>query len=121
MAFAGTLMDYHLIFIIICFMLFFFSVVLIWLWDSKQSTIVAIIFLGVNQLFTVLSMMGFFSIGYIGYDSSTGLTTVFSYQDMQMYYMIFFALMWVNAILLIIAVVKYMRIVLKETLEAQSY
>jgi hypothetical protein len=110
----GLLMDYHLIFIVVCIILFLISIVLIWLEGTKQAVIVAVLFLSINQLFCILSMIGFFSIGYVGYNTSTGETIIYSYEGMQMFYMIFFGLLWLNGLMLFIAIYKYMRIVIRE-------
>jgi len=81
---------------------------------------VAVMFLAINQLFCILSMMGFFSIAYVGYNSTTGESMMMSYQDMQAYYMIFLSLLWLNGLMLFIAIYKYMRIVYHEQMEKDS-
>lgn len=119
MAFAGVLMDYHLIFMIICFGLFFFSILLIWMIGSKQACIVAVFFTAINQLFCILTMVGFFSIGYVGYNSTTGESTMLGYTGMEMFNVIFLMLLWLNSVILYIAIFKYMRIVTHEQLGSE--
>ena len=116
----GILMDYHLIFMLLTFMLFFGSIVLIWLMNTKQACIVAIFFLGFNQMFCIMTMIGFFSITYIAYDSTTGLNVVNNYTSMYMFYMVFFAMLWLNGLMLFISIYKYMRLVFHEQSEPGS-
>lgn len=112
-------MDYHLIFMVICFFLFFISIILIWLVGTKQACIVAIFFTAFNQLFCILTMVGFFSIGFVGYNSTTGETSILGYTDMEMYNVIFLSMLWINAVILFIAIYKYMRMILHENLGSE--
>ena len=115
-SFGGILMDYHLIFILVCFGLFFSSIILIWLMGTKQAVIVAIFFSSINELFCILSMIGFFNIGIIGYNETAKTSEVMLYTDMEMFNVMFLMLLWLNAIILFIAVFKYSRIILHENL-----
>jgi hypothetical protein len=116
MAFGGILMDYHIIFMLVCFALFFLSILFIWLIGTKQAVIVAVFFTCINQLFCILSMVGFYSIGYIGYNETTGETLVMGYTEMSMFNIMFLALLWMNSVIMFIAIFKYMRMVLQEQL-----
>ena len=117
--YAGLLMDYHLIFMIICFFLFFLSIILIWLVGTKQAVVVSIFFTGLNQLFCIITMIGFFSIGYVGYNETTGESTIIGYTEMEMFNVVFLCLLWLNAVILFVAIYKYMRIVLHEQLGSE--
>lgn len=120
----GMLIDYHLIFMILSLGLFFGSIFLIWLMETKQAVQVAIFLTSINQLFLMITVMGFFSIGYIGVNETTGGSEVIAYTDLQFFYLVFFMLMWINSLLLIIAIFKYMRKVhemMQEELELTSY
>jgi hypothetical protein len=120
MAFAGILMDYHLIFMLICFGLFFLSIILIWMIGTKEAMITAILFICINALFCIISMVGFYSIGYIGYNQTTGESVIMGYTEMSMFHMIFLVLLWINSAILFVAIFKYERIILHENLGDDS-
>jgi hypothetical protein len=107
MAYAGILVDYHIIFMILSFGLFFISLFLVWMVNTKQSIIVSIFLLGLNPMFILSSAWGFMSIGIIGYDSTLGQSTVIPYPYMFMFTMMFMALLWLNGLVLFIALIKY--------------
>lgn len=115
----GVLMDYHLIFMLVCFFLFFISVMFLWMVNTRQAVIVAIFFLSINQLFSILTMVGFYSIGVVGYDSASGSTIVVGYEGMVMFAWVFMCLLWLNGLMLFIAIFKYMRIVMHEQLGSE--
>lgn len=114
MAFGGVLMDYHLIFMMICFFLFFFSILLIWMVGTKQACIVATLMLSINLLFCIMSMVGFYSIGYVGYDGAT--SAIMGYNEMVMFSVVFLCLLWLDGLMLVISIFKYMRLLLNEEL-----
>jgi hypothetical protein len=113
-------MDYHLIFIIVTLFLFIVSIFLIWMIGTKESLIVSTLFLSLNQLFCFISLIGFISIGIVGYNESTGTTAVIGFTDMQMYYMVFFGMLWLNSLMLFICIFKYVRVVISERLDKNS-
>jgi len=120
-SFAGMLMDYHIIFMMITILLFIFGIVLIWLVNTKQSVIVSIFLLGINQLFCVISTVGFYMIGYVGYNSTSGESLVIGYTGMSMFSVVFISLLWLNGLLLFIAIVKYNMMVWQEEAKAQGF
>jgi hypothetical protein len=113
----GMLIDYHLIFMLLTLMLFFGSIFLIWLVNTKHSCIVASLLLSANLMFCMITIMGFLGIDYFGFDSTTGLTTVNVYQDMYMFAIVFEAILWLNGGMLFISIYKYTRIVLNEKMK----
>lgn len=116
MAFAGILMDYHLIFMLICFGLFFLSIILIWMVGTREAIITGIIFICINALFCILSMVGFYSIGYVGYNETIGESVIMGYTEMSMFNTMFLMLLWINSVILFIAIFKYERLILHENL-----
>jgi len=116
----GVLMEYHLVFIMLSFVLFFASIIFIWLWGTKQSVITAILFLSINQLFCIICEVGFLAIGIIGYNASAGETTVIQYLDMNMFFMLYLGMLWLNGLTLFIAIYKYMMIVYKEQMKGMT-
>jgi len=120
-SFAGMLMDYHIIFMMITILLFIFSIILIWLVNTKQSVIVSIFLLGINQLFCIISTVGFYMIGYVGYNSTTGESLVVGYTGMSMFSVVFISLLWINGLLLFVAIVKYNMMVWQEEAKAQGF
>lgn len=93
------LMDYHLVFIVIAFMLLLFTVLLLVVDNTKEKTIFAMILSGVNYLICLINSLGFFAIGIIGY-SSDGTVTINPNYDMYGLYAIFFLLHMVNIVLI---------------------
>lgn len=113
----GILMEYHIIFMVVCLLLFFGAIFLIWLDGTKQACVVATILLSVNMLFCLISIIGFFSIGYTGYNVTTGTTMVYGYEEMQMFNKVFVGLLWINGVMLYISIFKYMRIVIRDQMK----
>lgn len=86
-----VLMEYHLVFMAMSFILLLFTIVLLIVDNTKQKTMFAMILAGLNYLLTLISSFGFFSIGIIGY-SPDGSITINANHDMFAFYTIFFLL-----------------------------
>jgi hypothetical protein len=61
-----------------------------------------------------MSMVGFYSIGYVGYDGAT--SAIMGYNEMVMFSVVFLCLLWLDGLMLVISIFKYMRLLLNEEL-----
>lgn len=102
------LIDYHLVFIIICFLLLIFSIYLIFLEDKKEAVIAAALICGINWVLCLINYMSFFGVGIIGY-SYDGTTSVTLHSDMYGFYVFFYVLQWFNFLLIMFCWFKWTR------------
>lgn len=94
-----VLSDYHLFFMAMAFGIFFISMILLFIDNTKDKTIAALILCAFNYLLCMINSLAFFAIGIIGVDGG-GTAHVNAYYDMQIFYAIFFLLHWLNIILI---------------------
>ena len=88
-------MEYHIIYIVIAFILLLFTVILLVENNTKEKTIWAALLAGINYNVCLIATFGFFGIGIIGV-SGDGSVTVTAYHDMYSFYAIMYLLHWVN-------------------------
>jgi hypothetical protein len=100
------LMDYHLVFIVLAFLLLLVSITFIFVDTTPQKIIAAMLLSGINTTLCTINYLSFFGIGIIGY-TSTGAIDVTTYGDMYPVFMFFFGLYWVNVILIFYCWYKY--------------
>ena len=93
------LMEYHIVFIIIAFILLIYALELLFHEDNPKSAIAAMIVCGINSTLCVINYLSFFGIGLVGF-LSDGSTDVTMYNDMYPLFMFFFGLYWINVILI---------------------
>ena len=108
------LADYHLVFIIICFVMLFMELYYIFIEPDKQGIIVAAILCAINWVMCLIIYMGFFGVGLPSVDY-LGEISVTTYSDMYSNFILFFALHWINLILIFICWYKWMNYVHVET------
>ena len=101
------LSDYHLIFIIISFLMLFLEIYYIFVEGDKQSVIGGAILAAINWVICLINYMGFFGVGLPGVDSS-GDVTVTTYSGMHSYFVLFFAMQWINLIFVLYCWYKWM-------------
>lgn len=90
------LLDYHLVFIVIVFVLLLITVLLLFIEPTHEKAIAAIIIAGINGIICLISAYSFFRIGLIGFNSAgTGIVT--AYEDMQIFFGLFMAFIYINA------------------------
>lgn len=100
------LMEYHIVFIIIAFLLLLYAFELIFRENNPRSIIAAMIICGINTTLCVINYLSFYGIGIVGY-TSDGSTEVTTYADMYPLFMFFFGLYWINMILIFYCWYKY--------------
>ena len=100
------LMEYHIVFIIIAFILLLYAFELIFRENKPRSVIAAMIICGINTTLCVINYLSFFGIGLMGYVSD-GTVDVTTYYDMYPLFMFFFGLYWINVILIFYCWYKY--------------
>jgi hypothetical protein len=59
-------------------------------------------------------MLGFLSIDLVGFDPTTGAVSLTESTDMWVYYIVFYALLWINTFMLFYGVMNYVWIRAKE-------
>jgi len=89
--------EYHLLFIIITFILLLYSIELLFRENTPRSTIAAMIVCGINSMLCVINYLSFFGIGIIGYIAD-GTIEVNTYADMYNMFMFFFGMYWINMV-----------------------
>jgi hypothetical protein len=94
-----VIMDYHLFFMAVAWGLFIFTIVLLFINNTKEQTIAAMILCGLNYVICMICSLGFFGIGIPGIDSS-GNAVITAHHDMMAFYTIFFLLYWINIVFL---------------------
>lgn len=93
----GVLIDYHIVFIVISFILFLIAFVLLFIGDKKshQEVVGAMILIGINMNFCWFNMLSFFSINIPGFTSSGELVSNPT-AGMYPFFAIFLGLFFVN-------------------------
>jgi len=100
------LADYHIVFIILVFILLLVSILLIFVEQSKESIIAGAILCGINWVACLVTYLSFFGVGIIGY-SGDGSVTVTTYADMYGFFMLFYGLQWINILLIYLCWYKW--------------
>jgi len=103
-------MDYHLVFMIISIFLYFLCFFIIFTKPDKNEYWLVIVLAATNIYFSYLTALGFFQIGIIGVDPSTGETIVTGYIEMYQFYMIFFAMLMTNVGIIIYSILNVIRL-----------
>lgn len=93
------LMEYHIVFIIISFIMLFYVFELLFREDNPRSTIAAMIMCGINTTICVINYLSFFGIGIVGY-LSDGTVEVNTFGEMYPLFVFFFGMYWINIILI---------------------
>jgi hypothetical protein len=91
------LMDYHLVFIVMAFVMLLLTIFFLFDGNTPEKTIAALIICAINSMLCMINYISFFGIGIIGYTSEGGVD-VTTYADMYPLFMYFFGLYWVNII-----------------------
>lgn len=100
------LMDYHLVFIVMAFLLLILTITFIFVDTTPQKIIAAMIMAGINTSLCVINYLSFFGIGIIGY-TSAGDVNVVGYDEMYPLFLFFFVLYWINIIFIFYCWYKY--------------
>ena len=100
------LMDYHILFIVISFILLLYVFELIFYENKARSVIAAMMICAINSTLCIIIYLGFFGIGIIGYNLSSEIS-VTSYSDMYPLFMFFFGMYWINVLLIFYCWYRY--------------
>lgn len=90
------IMDYHLIFVVVSIFVYFVSLVMVFYKPDIDQLYVGIVLAGSNIFFCWPAALGFFQIGLVGMNLTTGNASVSGYEDMANFYMIFFGMFMIN-------------------------
>lgn len=112
---GSILMDYHLVFIVISFILLILTIVFLFgEKNNKQELLIPMGFIMINIALCTINMLGFFSIDLMGIDLTTGDVTLTQTNDMMNYYMLFYVFLWLNTAFMMYAIMDYVRMKMKE-------
>lgn len=100
------LMQYHIVFIIITFLMLFYSIELLFRENTPKNTIAAMIICAINGMLCVINYLSFFGIGIIGYIDD-GTINVNTYHEMYSLFIFFFGMYWINMIFIIYGWYKF--------------
>lgn len=111
-----------MLFIILVFILLIISVMLIFIEESKEGVIAAMIFCGINWVLCLITYLSFFGIGLPGYNSD-GTAVVTLYADMYGFFMLFYGLQWINTLLIFFCWYKWTQYAygIKDTPENETF
>jgi len=98
--------DYHMIFMVLSFMLLMLSVLLLFIDSSFEKTVASNIFIVFNFILCLLVSMGFGAIDFYGYDSSGNLVHNIN-SGMHPFIYIFWIIGYINIMLLFYCVYIY--------------
>ena len=114
------LMDYHIIFLVMTFVLFIISVFLLFVDASFEKAVAAFILIMFNFTLCLLVSMGFGAIDVYGYDSD-GALVANVYSDMYYMIIVFWILAWINVMLLFYCVYLFYRKPWEEFVKGDRY
>ena len=100
------LIEYHLIFMIIIFLFFMISILLLFIDVTLERAIAANIFTVVNFILCSIVSLGFGAINVYGYDAD-GLIVNNIYGDMYYFIYVFWAMGYINIMILFYCVYVY--------------
>ena len=92
-------MEYHIVFIIMAFILLIYALELIFHENNPKSAIACMIVCGINATICVINYISFFGIGLIGF-LSDGTPDVTTYGGMFPLFMFFFGFYWINVLMI---------------------
>ena len=93
------LMDYHILFLTMTFILFLISIFLLFIETTFEKAVAAFILIMFNFILCIIVSMGFGALDVYGYDAS-GNIVANVYGDMYYFIIIFWILSWINVMLL---------------------
>jgi len=102
------LIEYHIIFMILIFILFIISILLLFIDVTLEKAIAANIFTVVNFILCAIVSLGFGAINAYGYDAN-GVIVNNIYSDMYYFIYIFWAMGYINVMILFYCVYMYYR------------
>lgn len=115
---GSILMDYHLIFILMSFLLLILTIITLFSEKNRrQEWVIPLAFASINMVLCIICMLGFFSIDLIGFNIDTGAVELTQSNDMWSYYIFYYVLLWVNTVFIFYSTMEYAIMKAKELLE----
>jgi len=105
------LMDYHLVFIVLSFLLIILTAHFLFFETTKESIIAAMIMSGLNFGLCTINYLGFMGIGLLSIDITTGDPTITTSAEMFPVFAFFFMLHYINIAFLFWCWYKFTRTV----------
>lgn len=96
----GILMDYHLLFITLSFILFIITILLLFIDPTVEKTSAGLIIIMMNFVLCIFCSMSFYGLALTGQDSAGNVIYTHFY-DMQTFSFIFIGLLYINVMLVI--------------------
>jgi len=109
-----VLMDYHLVFIVIAFVLLIITIMLLFNKPDRERAIAAALIAGINYLICLINSYAFFGIGLVGF-TGEGTSVVTALHDMSSFFVIFFLLIFFNIALIFYAYYVFNKITIDES------
>lgn len=94
-----VLMDYHLVFIVIAFVLLITTILFLFRKPEYGDVIAGMLFAGINYLLCLINSFAFFRIGLVGF-TGEGVSVITSSGEMEVFFVIFFLLHFLNVALI---------------------
>ena len=112
--------DYHIIFMIMVFILFLVSILLLFIDTTLEKTVAANILIVFNLILCMIVSLSFGAIDLYGYDTD-GVVVHNVYSDMFPFIYIYWALGYINVMLLFYCVYHYYRKPWEQYVEERTY
>ena len=111
--------EYHMIFMVLIFILFILSMLLLFMDVTFERAIASFIFITVNFILCAIVSLGFGALNFYGYDSS-GVLVDNIYSEMYYFIYIFWAMGYINIMLLFYCVYIFYRKPWEEYMKGES-
>jgi len=96
----GVLVDYHIIFIMMAFILLVITAFLLFIEPTVETTAAAYIFIMINMVLCIFCSLSFYGLDLVGYDSA-GEVVHNTYYEMQTFSFLFVGFFYVNIMLMV--------------------
>ena len=97
---AGILMDYHMLFIVLTFLLLIITVLLLFIEPTVEKTTAAMIFIMIGIILCIFCYYSFYNINLVGVDS-TGTVVSNDFTSMDSWSYLFMGIGYINIMLIV--------------------
>jgi len=102
----GVLIDYHLVFILMSFILLIITAFLLFIEPTVETTTAAYIFIMINMVLCIFCSLSFYGLDLVGYDTA-GEVVHNQYYEMQTFSFLFVGFFYINIMLLVYGAYLY--------------
>jgi len=102
----GVLVDYHIILIVMSFILLVITAFLLFIEPTVETTTAAYIFIMINMVLCIYCGLSFYGLDLVGYDSA-GEVVHNTYFEMQTFSFLFVGFFYINIMLLVYGAYLY--------------